>query len=271
MVAFSDVLKHEEGLDSISTILSDTCRRADNIFSLIKKPEKRQIDNITIEKIIDNFENSWYHECAMLESIKSSNVFFAWKIIKMYYSIYCSLSAFVRCFGFSPPPKPQHYKPIKFFNTQILEHGVRIRYVWPLLRIHLRNDKIVPDFKAITSWDYGLKEHCPKIESALRDVKENRKIISLFDYFKYLREWYTYQYPKVMKTLYGESVKSRIDSSCENIVNILNTNFEYIAISMIGFEEIKKRLDYFVGSVETHLNFKPENIKIRFEIYSKNF
>ncbi len=290
---------HEKYLGSISTlILHDYVNDANKrdfwipfkICRIIKvnKAYFKNIKRLKLgneEKSIRNIQNSWFNECALRyptklpgyeESLleKERMKFAPWKIIQFYYTIYASMSAIVRCVNSTP--NLGHKRMINIFTNDVLSHP-KLRgsfFVQPFC-FYLTRGRVVPSFNKMIQWDYGLERHCPKLKECLRKTFNNHKLekgikrISLFHYFKDLREWANYEDAYIFMNLYGESVRLNLNWYLVNITHTFNTLAEIFLISYYGFDFLNEKFRTFKERVKTNLEFDPEFISMRFDEYKE--
>src|SRR5712691_1781900 len=107
-----------------------------------------------------NLRNAWYHEFAM----RNTNMqIAAWKIIQTYYSVYCSVSAIVRCFKL---------QGLRGHRPMLIEYGDSV-----VSNLRLKNSLLPPTNLFLDrrlqgsdriEWKYGLTNHVPNIEMGLQ-------------------------------------------------------------------------------------------------------
>lgn len=225
-----------------------------------------------------NLLNSWYNECTLRYPEKNimdyeSMKFASWKIIQFYYTIFTGLSSLNRDFyrGFWR----NHNTAIDIFVENLLViPSLNNKFFIPPFCFVLKDDKVEPSFEKAISWPYGLSYHCPNLNECLIDTKNKRKkkdkIISLFHFFKCLREWATYQSAYIFINLYGQGPKAELEMCLKDISFCFNYLVEKFQIKFYGFREINVLYQDFLRRMERHLKIKPFHLITRFDNHILN-
>ena len=269
---------HEKYLDSISTLLracSDNEPLGPGQFLLARTNELKAVctqlrsrNTFDEKRALTNLRNSWYHECAfnypddMYERLK----FAPWRLIQFFYVIYTGLSAIVRCFDNRPRLK-QNAALNAFTDEMIIKPPTRLLPV-PLC-FYLQGGVINPAPRTLISWSYGLSCHVPNIERCLLSVPKQSTPVSLFHYFKSLREWANYEDSHIFINLYGPRVIEMLDASLKTIVSTFCTVIELFLICFYGWDKVNDQFNQFQFRLPGTLKIYPYSLATRFGEYSK--
>ncbi len=277
---FYPVLNYISFLDSISAVMSYGVWNKSyklTIVNILEKinhqPKQKLTDKTDVNKIFENLQSAWINGLALKHSLETSNLKFAhWDIIKFYYTIYSCVSAMSRI-ACKDIKKENHYQKIKVYNNNILENNFYSKLILPPFNVVLRNGRLFPSPKKITSWEYGQKQHCLEIERGLRftEAHSKKNVTSIIDFFKYFREWANYKGTYLVKYLYGETCKDQLKRALENISIYFQVMSENFIIKSINFEKVNEVFNDFKKVSEKNLELDSSLIKDRFDIYSTHF
>lgn len=237
-----------------------------------KSKQKREGNE---EKAMQNMQNAWFTECALrhpVDELKERMKFASWKIVQFYYTIYTSISAMVRCIY--RKEGVGHTKILMIFSMNLLTHPkLGGNFFVPPFCFYLKEGKIKPSYEVIL-WEYGQKHHYPYVEKCLKETyakMKNEEIVTLYHYFRFLREWANYEDSYIFMNLYGERIRERLDTYLKTIAHAFNTLAELFLISFFGLEKLRDRFELFQERLVTNLGFNPTFLSARFEVYSKYF
>ncbi len=169
-----------------------------------------------------NLRNAWYHEFAMRRSGLETA---AWKIVKAYYAVFCSVSAVVRTLRGSG--LRGHRPMLLAYGEEFVRNARRRQFLLPPSNLFLIDRLEGSD--AIT-WPYGLQYKVPNVESGLRWARDwatkvygipERAPVTLPWYLLGLREWVNYSDAYLFLMLYGESIKNKLEAALNNIYKSL--------------------------------------------------
>jgi len=93
--------------------------------------------------------------------------------------------------------------------------------------------------------------------------------VSLFHYFKSLREWANYEDSYIFINLFGPSVIATLDSSLKTIMHGFLPVTEVFLISFYGWDKVYCPFEQFTSRIERVLKVKPSPLISRFEEYLK--
>jgi hypothetical protein len=269
---------HEKYLDSIATLVAacnDQSALGNGRFMLSHAVSVRAVctqmkalNRFDEARALRNLRNCWYHECALNHPLDFDDRmrFAPWKIIQFFYTIYSALSSVVRCFD----------------NRRILGQGTALdeftseviinpphRFVPAPLCFYLRSGVIAPLPRSVVSWPYGLSCHVPNVQRCLESVPTTpTRPVSLFHYFKSLREWANYEDSYIFINLFGPSVISRLARSLYAIVSGFLPVVEVFLISFYGWDRIHPEFLTFSSRVLHHLKTEPTSLSARFGEYA---
>jgi hypothetical protein len=220
-------------------------------------------------KSLRALRNSWYHECAFFSSIDNEDwlKFPPWRIIPFYYSIFCMISAMLRCVNDSR--QLSHQTTInKFTEILILNNELNQQLFSPPYCFYSVNGRVLPNPQSRISREYALNRDYPNLCDCLTSISTTpNKPVSVFHYFKVLREWCTYEDSHIFMNLYGESVKAKLKMCLQHILPTCLGIGENFLVSMWGTETIKHELDLFIGKMVTVNRYVPGTIQSRFNEY----
>lgn len=270
---------HEKYLDSIATLLG-ACNNHTSLatgeFMVRRAPlvqatcsQMRFLGHFDEARALRNLRNSWYHECAFSfpEDLNNRMKFAPWKIIQFFYATYSALSSVVRCFD-SRPRLSQKTALNEFITKVIIDPPMD--FVPVPLNFYLQDGVITPSPPSVVSWPYGLSYHVPNVQRCLQSLHATpTQPVSLFHYFKSLREWANYEDSYIFINLFGPSVISRLDSSLKRIVQGFLPVAEVFLIYFYGWGTVHDQFKQFFGRVEHILKVTPSSLIMRFEEYSK--
>lgn len=270
---------HEKYLDSIATLLTQ-CNNPKSLatgqfmlghVTLVKTicSQMRVLNKFDEAKALRNLRNSWYHECALIhpEDLNDRMKFAPWKIIQFFYVIYSALSAVVRCFDNHPNLRQQ--TALNEFTTKIIINPP-IGFIPVPLNFYLCGGVITPSPSSVVSWPYGLSCHVPNIQQCLESLHAtSTRSVSLFHYFKSLREWANYEDSYIFINLFGPDVIQRLNSSLKRIAQGFLPVAEVFLISFYGWGIVRDQFKQFSSHIEHVLKVTPYSLKSRFEEYSK--
>jgi uncharacterized membrane protein YfbV (UPF0208 family) len=229
----------------------------------------RALNRFDEARALRNLRNSWYHECALNYPQESDDrmKFAPWKIIQFFYAVYSALSAIVRCFD-DRTRLTQQITLNEFVAEAIVNPSVRFLPV-PLC-FYLQDGAITPSPGSVISWRYGLSCHVPNVQRCLESLHSTpSRLVSLFHYFKSLREWANYEDSYIFINLFGPSVISRLDFSLKRIVQGFFPVAEVFLISFYGWERVHAEFLTFSSRVIRHLRIGPASLNARFEEYAR--
>jgi hypothetical protein len=269
---------HEKYLDSIATLLwacNNHATLATGRFMLshavsIKTmcTRMKALNRFDEARALQNLRNSWYHECALNypQTLDDRMKFAPWKIIQFFYTIYSALSAMVRCFD-SRPILRQRIALDEFTSEAIVNPPIRFMPV--PLSFCLQGGAITPLPRSVVSWAYGLSYHVPNVQQCLESLHTtSTRPVSLFHYFKSLREWANYEDSYIFINLFGPSVISRLASSLKTIVLGFLPVVEVFLISFYGWDRVHPEFLTFSNRIVRHLKTEPTSLVTRFEEYA---
>jgi hypothetical protein len=269
---------HEKYLDSIATLLRACNERgslANGQFMLSDVVSIRTMctqmkarDRFDETRALRNLRNSWYHECALNypQTLDDRMKFAPWKIIQFFYAIYSALSSMVRCFDDRPRLTQQF--ALNEFATEVIVHPPA-RFMPVPFCFYLQSGDITPSPRSVVSWAYGLSCHVPNVQQCLESLPTtSTRPVSLFHYFKYLREWANYEDSYIFINLFGPSVISRLDSSLRTIVLGFLPVAEVFLISFYGWDRVHPEFITFSNRIVRHLKAEPTSLITRFEEYA---
>jgi hypothetical protein len=270
---------HEKYLDSIATLLG-ACNNHTSLATgqfmlqhvipvMTLCSQVRALNSFDEARALRNLRNSWYHECALNypQDLDDRLKFAPWKIIQFFYAIYSALSAIVRCFDNRPRLRQQI--ALDEFTTQVIINPPAKVIPVPLC-FYLQGGAISPSPPSVVSWPYGLSCHVPNVQRCLQSVRlGSTRPVSLFHYFKSLREWANYEDSYIFINLFGPAVISMLDSSLKRIVQGFFPVAEVFLISFYGWGRVHDQFEQFSSRVERILKVTPSSLISRFETYSK--
>lgn len=206
---------HELYLDAIWAILPHPTA---TIIQQIDIPSKtvdelRETTESAWPRSLKDMRNAWYHECAFWHPRDRDDEwlqFAPWKIIQFYYSIYCMLSAMVRCIDASL--RIRHSKMLDKFTAELIMHPILNQklFVTPFC-FYMDKGILQPKPEARIHRPYALEHDFPHLKQCLDDIpNRSAKPVSLFHYFKYLREWANYEDSYIFMNLYGPTVREKL-------------------------------------------------------------
>ncbi len=270
---------HEKYLDSIATLLG-ACnnhtslatgqfmlRRVTPVKTICSQMEA--LGSYDETRALRNLRNSWYHECALNypQDLDDRMKFAPWKIIQFFYAIYSALSAIVRCFDNRPRLRQQI--ALNEFTTEVIINP-STGFVPVPLCFYLQGGAITPSPPSVVSWPYGLSCHVPNVQRCLESLHAtSTRPVSLFHYFKSLREWANYEDSYIFINLFGPNVILMLDSSLKRIVQGFVPVAEVFLISFYGWSTVHDQFKQFSWRVEHNLKVTPSLLISRFEEYSK--
>jgi len=271
---------HEKYLDSIVTLLRSCnggytpsspvqfmLRQVVSVKSVSSQMRAR--NSFDKARALRNLRNSWYHECALNypDDLNDRMKFAPWKIIQFFYAIYSALSAVVRCFDDHPRLRQQ--TALNEFTTEVIINPPTSFMPVPF-NFYLRGGVITPSPPSVISWPYGLSWHVPNVQRCLESLHAtSTSPVSLFHYFKSLREWANYEDSYIFINLFGPSIISGLDSSLSRIVPWFCPVAEVFLISFCGWNIVQEQFKQFASHIEQHLEVRPSPLISRFEEYSK--
>jgi len=269
---------HEKYLDSIATLLG-ACnnhtsletgqfmlRRVASVKTICS--QMRALNSFDEARALRNLRNSWYHECALNypQDLDDRMKFAPWKIIQFFYAIYSALSAIVRCFDNRPMLRQQI--ALNEFTTEVIINPPTGFLPVPLC-FYLQGGAIIPSPPSVVSWPYGLSCHVPNVQRCLESLRPmSTRPVSLFHYFKSLREWANYEDSYIFINLFGPGVISMLDSSLKRIVQGFIPVAEVFLISFYGWGRVHTEFLAFSHRVVRHLKIEPSSLITRFGEYA---
>ena len=269
---------HEKYLDSIATLLwvcnnqgslaTGRFMLSDAVSIRTMCTQMKALNRFDEARALRNLRNSWYHECALNypQTLDDRMKFAPWKIIQFFYTIYSALSAVVRCFD-SRSILRQRVALDEFTSEVIVNPPIRFTPV-PFC-FYLQGGAIAPLPRSVVSWDYGLSCHVPSVQQCLESLPTtSTRPVSLFHYFKSLREWANYEDSYIFINLFGPSVISRLASSLKTIVLGFLPVAEVFLISFYGWDRVHPEFLTFSNRIVRHLKTEPTSLITRFEEYA---
>lgn len=270
---------HEKYLDSIATLLG-VCNNHMSLATgefMVRRSASVQTTCLQMRNLnrfdgalsLRNLRNSWYHECALNypEVLNDRMKFAPWKIIQFFYATYSAVSAMVRCFD--NRPRLSQRTALNEFTTEIIINPHRSFVPIPL-NFYLQGGVLTPSPPLVVSWPYGLRCHVPSVQQCLQSIHANStRPVSLFHYFKSLREWANYEDSYIFINLFGPRVISILDSSLKRIVQGFLPVAEVFLILFYGWGMVYDQFKQFSSRVEHILKVRPSSLIMRFEEYSK--
>ena len=159
---------------------------------------------------------------------------------------------------------------LKYFNTNILrKKQLRDGIVYPF-NVHLDQAGLIKDpslseRKAIFDDDYFF----PPFTDALKSVRSGShgRIISIFDYFKKLREWATYEEPYLFFRIYSPHLRQNFQKYLTQIIDPFIFMTEAYLIKLHGFGRINDQKEIFIDNLENYLNIPANDISDRFNFH----
>lgn len=221
-------------------------------------------------KSIRAMRNAWYHECAFWcpENNENEWIRFApWKIIQFYYSIFCMISAMVRCIDDSP--QMAHKTVIdKFTKSFIMNVQLNQVLFYAPFCFYLDNGTIHPSPVGRVPRTYALENDFPILPRCLASIpNRSAKPISVFHYFKSLREWATYEDSYIFMNLYGPTVKGKLRHYLQHILPAFLCIGENFLVAFWGADIIRTEFDSFTSGMIRVTEFTPSSLQSRFEEY----
>ena len=270
---------HEKYLDSIATLLA-YCNNHTSLVTgqfmlrhvtTVKTTcsQMRALNSFDEVRALRNLRNSWYHECALHypQDLDDRLKFAPWKIIQFFYAIYSALSAIVRCFNNRPILRQQI--ALDQFTTQVIINPAT-RIIPVPLCFYRHGGAINPSPDLVISWPYGLSYHVPNVERCLQSsLPRSTSPVSLFHYFKSLREWANYEDSYIFTSLYGPSVISMLDHSLRTVVSGFLPVVEVFLISFYGWDKVNNQSQQFSQRIVRNLKIVPTSLISRFDEYTK--
>jgi hypothetical protein len=272
--------RHESYLKSIADLLAQTTSTPSLLvesflqaesttayFSELKKNAK-----CDEERSLRNLRNAWYHEAAFYYPAEEQErmKFAPWKVVQFYYATYAMLSAMVRCINNEHSIRQVH--AIDTFTDHFLKAPLIGSNFFPFpLCCYYFGNKVWPAPSSVCRWKYGLKNKVPGVEKCLASTAgKSARAVSLFHYFKDLREWANYEDSYIFLNLYGPSVRMNLNFSLEKILEAFSSCGEVFLIGYYGWPKIKEEFDRFADPMVHALKIEPDVLKSRFEQYSKS-
>ncbi|MFW6450424.1 MAG: hypothetical protein ACOCZ6_05200 [Nanoarchaeota archaeon] len=251
----------EKTSDVVETMIRNI-KFYDSFISSIKKQS-----NFNKDRMGRLILNAWYHE-AKLNYPSDSNErikFVGWQIITFYYTIYSALSCVVRS---SNQKLFGHDYMINFFTNNFIKTSkCQNPFFKEPFNVYIKEDKSIHN-----KVDQKVKiEYCMNIAYSLykKRYEKNPKKLSLFHYFKFLREWANYQNPFLFIELYGSTLKHVTDNCLLNISNCFLSYVEIYYLKFLGWEEYERLFKEFETKMTNNLKVKTPSSQ-RFLIYEKN-
>jgi len=269
---------HEKYLDSIATLLwvcnnhgslaTGQFMLSDAVSIRTMCTRMKALNRFDETRALRNLRNSWYHECALNypQTLDDRMKFAPWKIIQFFYAIYSALSSMVRCFDNRPRLTQQ--LALNEFTTKVIVNPL-VRFTPVPFCFYLQGGDIAPLPRAVVSWAYGLRCHVPNVKQCLESLPiMSTRPVSLFHYFKSLREWANYEDSYIFINLFGPSVISRLDSSLRTIVLGFLPVAEVFLISFYGWDRVHPEFLTFSNRIVRHLKIEPTSLITRFAEYA---
>jgi hypothetical protein len=264
---------HEPYLDAIWAITvpsgdGKVIRRIDIPSSLIEElKESGQADE---SRSIRAMRNAWYHECAFFftENNEEWLKFPPWRIIQFYYSVYCMLSAMVRCVDNTP--RLAHQTMInKFTEGFVMDDRLsQVLFFAPFCFYVDNEGNVCPEPAYRISRTYALENDFPTLCQCLKNVpNRSNKPISVFHYFKLLREWTNYEDSYIFINLYGPSVRDKLKHCLQHILPAFLTIGENFLVAFWGADKIRAELQIFTSKMVSIIGYSPSTIQARFDEY----
>lgn len=269
---------HEKYLDSIATLLvacNDHSALANGRFMLSHAvsvramcTQMKALNRFDEARALRNLRNSWYHECALNHPLGLDDRmrFAPWKIIQFFYTVYSALSSMVRCFNNRPILRQR--TALDEFTSKVIVNAPN-RFVPAPLCFYLQGGVIAPLPRSVVSWPYGLSCHVPNVQRCLESLPTTPiQPVSLFHYFKFLREWANYEDSYIFINLFGPSVISMLASSLSTIVVGFLPVAEVFLISFYGWDRVHAEFLTFSNRIVRHLKIEPTSLITRFAEYA---
>ena len=218
---------------------------------------------------IKDMRNAWYHECAFWhpQDIDVEWLKFApWKIIQFYYSIYCMLSAMVRCIDDSP--RIRHGRMLDKFTKELIMHPVLNNrlFVAPFC-FYMSEGVLHPEPEGRIHRRYALEHDFPHLKHCFDNIpNSSAKPISLVHYFKYLREWANYEDSYIFMNLYGPAVREKLRGCLQIILPAFLSIGENFLVAFWGSNVIQAEFKAFTSTMTMVNRFEPLALQCRFDV-----
>ena len=249
-----------------------------NIRDFLNKFRKRG----NPQRAIKNMINAWYSKCSLnypsLESVKHEfnedqikelkmlfqNIreeYSAWNYVKMYYTIFFSISAMLRAIDVKT--SGGHRKIIRTFNHLFFTRNFSQFFCHPF-DIYIEQGNLKGD----------IEDECSKrIAEALKESVEARESlnkVSLIDFFYWWREIINYielySFVKTRKKKFRLFLRYNI----QRIIFLFNLQAEVFLIKCYGYRRIRDEFNRFSNHLKK-LKLIPFPITVRFSIYEQYF
>lgn len=264
---------HEVYLDAINAILPHPIA---TIVQQVDIPneavdELRKMREGDQAQSLKNMRNAWYHECAFWHPRDRDedewSKFAPWKIIQFYYSMYCMLSAMVRCVDASP--SIGHRKMLDKFTKGLIMHPILNQKLF-IVPFCFYTDKgiLYPKPEGLIHRRYALECDFPHLKRCFDNIpNSSAKPISLFHYFKYLREWANYEDSYIFMNLYGPVVRQKLKNCLQNILSAFLCLGEELLVAFWRPDIIQTEFKVFTNKMVMVNKFEPSALQSRFEEY----
>jgi len=265
---------HEVYLDSINAILpypiATIVQRIDIPNEAIDELRKRR--ECDQAQSLWNMRNAWYHECSFWHPRDTGDdewsKFAPWKIIQFYYSIYCMLSAMVRCVDTSP--RIGHKKMLDKFTKGLVMHPILNQklFIVPFC-FYMDKGILYPKPEDLIHRRYALENDFPHLKQCFDNIpNSSTKPVSLFHYFKCLREWANYEDSYIFMNLYGPGVRQKLKNCLQNILSAFLCLGEELLLAFWGPNMIQVEFNEFTSKMTMVNKFEPSSLQSRFEEYN---
>lgn len=258
-----------DGDDPWSRIANGISRKPD-VSQVIIARRMGQCDK---DLALRNLRNAWYNEAALWdpEQIEQRERmrWAAWKIAQFYYAIFLGVSAIVRCVD--ARPKRSHETVLDIWGNQLLDNR-RFRdtfFLCPFsLYIHPKGYFRRPPETEV-NWRYGEEYHIPNLHKCLQSAaaKRSGSLVTLFHYFRDLREWAQYQDAYVMGRLYSSAVAEELERYLQQISFAWLMLVEEWLIHYFDPESVLQEYQRFTKLVESVHKVKITPLTHRFDAH----
>lgn len=264
--SLSDILDYCFG----KTVGAERCERMlDKLTEVSINYERiNEPDDVETEHF-RNLRNAWYHECAMSGSEEAM----AWKIIKAYYVVLCSISAMVRS-HVQNITEPSHKKMLRLYTDYFLCHNIRRKLLFHPTNIYLEHDLVGTDPKGLDD-PYWISRYT-RVKNGLEWAKNwpylgGLRVFGVPHYLLALREWVNYEDAYLFFMLYGRNPKERLVRSLSGITASYLTQAEFYMIQRCGWDAVNLQFTTFTHQLNDKQRSSSPELENRFDVYSHAF
>jgi hypothetical protein len=193
----------------------------------------------------------------------------AWKIIQMYYVVYCSISSMTRCVD-DQLISPGHRKMHSVFIQQFVTCPKRARFLLLPANIYL-------SIKNGASHVDGtrLRYDVPNVKKGLEWASNRPRLkglgaISIPQYLMELREWANCEDAYLLFLLYGPYVRDKLEQSMNEITSLYLVQAEYFMIEVHGWQNMYIHYNLFQKEAN-RAGVELKSLQERFATYGEFF